>query len=222
MAWRTTAHSRASALISKLTVPGILHVLSTGDIKPMLALTNEAAQPIFTENEARTLVDRLSVPDQRAILESAAVHDLPRLTITKKSEDASGETKYIPREFSRLSLGQQQSVLLAIMLVSERTAPLIIDQPEDNLDGEFIFKTLVPAIRRAKERRQVVIVTHNPNIAVLTDAEQIIVLKATNERTRIMCRGSLDDPETRKMTCAILEGAQEAFDRRSKIYSGGL
>lgn len=104
------------------------------------------------------------------------------------------------------------------MLASESKAPLIIDQPEDNLDSEFIYKTLVPAIRRAKERRQVIIVTHNANIAVLGDAEQIVVLKATNEKAQIMTRASIDDPETRETACAILEGSREAFERRARIY----
>ena len=59
------------------------------------------------------------------------------------------------------------------MLSSDSNAPLIIDQPEDNLDGEFIFHPLVPVLRAAEERRQVIIVTHNANIAVLGDAKQI-------------------------------------------------
>jgi ABC-type Mn2+/Zn2+ transport system ATPase subunit len=221
MGWRTTAQSKATALIEQLTVPALLTYISSNNITPILGLKSDAGQSIFTENEARTLLDRLSAPEQRAVLETAAIHDLPRLTVTKKIDNGRSGAQYTSRDFSRLSLGQQQSVLLAIMLVSESTAPLIIDQPEDNLDGEFIYKTLVPAIRRAKERRQVIIVTHNPNIAVLTDAEQIIALKASNDKAFIMCRGSVDDIETRNMTCAILEGAQEAFDRRSKIYKGG-
>jgi predicted ATPase len=60
----------------------------------------------------------------------------------------------------------------------------IIDQPEDNLDGEFIYSSFVLALRRAKERRQIVIVTHNANISVLGDAEQIIVLKRPERQGR--------------------------------------
>jgi predicted ATPase len=104
------------------------------------------------------------------------------------------------------------------MLTSESQVPLIIDQPEDNLDSEFIYKTLVPAIRHAKERRQVIVVTHNANIAVLGDAEQIVVLKATQDKGSIMCRGSIDEPETREFACDILEGTREAFERRFQIY----
>jgi predicted ATPase len=65
-------------------------------------------------------------------------------------------------------------VLLALMLSSKSNRPLIIDQPEDDLDGEFIYHGIVPVLRKAKERRQIIVVTHNANIAVLGNAEQII------------------------------------------------
>ena len=104
------------------------------------------------------------------------------------------------------------------MLSSKSNAPLIIDQPEDNLDSEFIYKSLVPILRMAKERRQIIVVTHNANIAVLGDAEQIIVLKSTAERGTIVSRGSIDDAATREAACNILEGAREAFEWRARIY----
>lgn len=132
--------------------------------------------------------------------------------------NGAGGTRTMQREFSKLSLGQQQSILLALMLSANSDKPLIINQPEDNLDGEFIYSTLVPVLRRAKERRQVIIVTHNANVAVLGDAEQIIVMKANNDRAEIVSRGSIDRTDTRDAACAILEGAKEAFTRRSKMY----
>jgi ABC-type lipoprotein export system ATPase subunit len=104
------------------------------------------------------------------------------------------------------------------MLASDSKKPLLIDQPEDNLDSEFIYSTLVPVLRMAKERRQIIVVTHNPNIAVLGDAEQIIVLKATSEWARIVSRGSIDETQTRNAACSILEGAREAFTRRGQVY----
>ena len=97
-------------------------------------------------------------------------------------------------------MGQQQSVLLALMLSADSVAPLIIDQPEDNLDGEFIYQSLVPVLRRAKERRQVIVVTHNANIAVLGDAEQIVALKSTSDKSGIVARGSIDEPATKAIT----------------------
>src|ERR1700680_4097901 len=89
--------------------------------------------------------------------------------------------KWGPPHFSQLSLGQQQSVLLSIHLFSKSNDPLVIDQPEDNLDSEFIYKTCVRSLRKVKETRQVILVTHNANIAVLGDAELIVPLRATNE-----------------------------------------
>lgn len=77
-------------------------------------------------------------------------------------------------------------------------------------------------LRRAKERRQVIIVTHNANVAVLGDAEQIVVMKAMNDRGEIVTRGSIDNRETRDAACAILEGAKEAFLRRAKMYGLSL
>jgi DNA repair ATPase RecN len=64
----------------------------------------------------------------------------------------------------------------------------------------------------------VIVVTHNANIAVLGDAEQIIVLKATSDQAIITSRGSIDEPQTRDAACAILEGSREAFERRACIY----
>ncbi len=104
------------------------------------------------------------------------------------------------------------------MLSSDSHAPLIIDQPEDNLDGEFIFHSLVPVIRAAKERRQVIVVTHNANIAVLGDAEQIIALKSANDKSVVVATGSIDDGNTKGTVCRILEGAEEAFKKRGKMY----
>src|SRR5580700_5887366 len=91
-----------------------------------------------------------------------------------------GKKTYPVRDFQNLSLGQQQSILLSILLFSKSKTPLIIDQPEDNLDSEFIYKTLVRSLRLIKERRQVIIVTHNANIAVLGDAELIIPLRGAS------------------------------------------
>jgi ABC-type cobalamin/Fe3+-siderophores transport system ATPase subunit len=138
--------------------------------------------------------------------------------VSKEVTDGQGGKRFIVRDFSKLSLGQQQSVLLALMLASDSDRPLIIDQPEDNLDGEFIYSTLVPVLRRAKERRQIIIVTHNPNVAVLGDAELIIVMKAIHDSGEIVSRGSIDNHATREAACAILEGAKEAFLRRARMY----
>ncbi|AIB13945.1 histidinol phosphatase (plasmid) [Azospirillum argentinense] len=218
MGWRTLQQVKAGALITKLTLPVLLDCIRRKTHKPITALRNDANAPVFAQNEAEMLIERLAEPNLLSQLETVAVYDRPRLSVTKRIDVPGEAPKFIPRDFKRLSLGQQQSVLLALMLTSESCAPLIVDQPEDNLDSEFIYKTLVPVIRAAKERRQVIVVTHNANIAVLGDAELIVVLKATNEKATITTRGSIDQPDTREATCATLEGSREAFDRRAAIY----
>lgn len=218
MGWRTIQVPRAHLLIERLTMPGLLQAIDKKDSATITGIKTIEGAKVFSKADADTIIERLSNPPIRFALERCEVHDLPRLTVTKQVPRPRGKPRYVQRDFSKLSLGQQQSVLLALMLSSKSNAPLIIDQPEDNLDSEFIYHSLVPVLRMAKERRQIIVVTHNANIAVLGDAEQIIVLKSTAERGSIVSRGSIDDPETREAACNILEGAREAFERRARIY----
>lgn len=218
MNWRTAQVPRAALLIEKLTLPGLLQAIDRKDAAAISSVKTKEGAAVINSAEAQRVIECLSVPEVRFAIERAEIYDVPKLTVTGMIPKAGGGTQPVMKDFNKLSLGQQQSVLLALMLSSKSNAPLIIDQPEDNLDSEFIYKTLVPVLRRAKERRQVIIVTHNANIAVLGDAEQIIVLKSTNEKSSVVGRGSIDDPVTRDMVCNVLEGAKEAFQRRSKIY----
>ena len=218
MGWRTIQVPRARLLIEELTMPGLLKAIDSTNTASITAIKTAEGARVFSKADADTIIERLSDPPIRFALERFEVHDLPRLTVTKQIPGPAGKPRYLQRDFSKLSLGQQQSVLLALMLSSKSRAPLIIDQPEDNLDSEFIYYSLVPVLRMAKERRQIIVVTHNANIAVLGDAEQIIVLKSTAERGVIVFRGSIDDPATREAACNILEGAREAFERRARVY----
>ena len=218
MGWRTVQQQRADILLEQLTVPRLIETIERKDVTAITHLKTPEGVAVFSKSEALNLIDRLGQPTVKFALERCELYDLPRLNVTKVFTDDNGEVRHVVRDYARLSLGQQQSVLLALMLSSNSNQPLIIDQPEDNLDSEFIYQTLVPVLRRAKERRQVIVVTHNPNVAVLGDAEQIIILKSTSEKAQIIARGSIDNPETCEQACSILEGAQEAFIRRAKIY----
>lgn len=218
MGWRTNQQPRVKYLVEDLTVPALLQAIQKNDSRPIAALRTPEEAVMFDATESKLIVERLSAPAVRFALEQARLFDLPRLRVTKTVTDTAGGIRHLVREFSKLSLGQQQSVLLALILSSETNRPLIIDQPEDNLDGEFIYSTLVPVLRRAKERRQVIVVTHNPNVAVLGDAELILVMKAGHDSGKIVTRGSIDHTETRDIACSILEGAREAFLRRAKMY----
>ena len=108
-------------------------------------------------------------------------------------------------------------------LLSKSDKPLIIDQPEDNLDSEFIFKTIVMNLRKIKEVRQVIIVTHNPNIAIACDAEQIICCSINKKDNRISySSGSIEDSKIRKYVVDILEGTMPAFELRKLKYTYDL
>lgn len=133
--------------------------------------------------------------------------------------EPSGAPMRLVREFGELSLGQQQAIVLGMLLCSESSAPLLIDQPEDNLDSAFVFQVLVRALRQIKERRQVILVTHNANIGVLSDADLVVPLKATADKGSVTSPGSVDDPKTRDLVCEILEGGRAAYNRRGTLYA---
>jgi energy-coupling factor transporter ATP-binding protein EcfA2 len=120
------------------------------------------------------------------------------------------------KDASDLSRGQKCTALLPILL-ARRDNPLIIDQPEDNLDNHFIFETVVNAVQRLKKRRQMVFITHNANIPVLAEAELVLVMNSDGRVGGIEKFGSVD--ECREQIIDLLEGGREAFELRSKRYA---
>lgn len=124
------------------------------------------------------------------------------------------------QEISQLSPGERGLLLLVFyLLVDKDDIPIIIDQPEENLDNQTIFKVLVKCIKAAKQRRQVIMVTHNPNLAVVCDAEQIICAtrdKATNSFNYIS--GAIESPFIKSKVVEILEGTEPAFKNRKQKY----
>jgi ABC-type lipoprotein export system ATPase subunit len=98
----------------------------------------------------------------------------------------------------------------------ESDNPLLVDQPEDNLDNRFIYETIVSSIRSIKQRRQLVFVTHNPNIPVLGDAERVFVLRSDGETAKVVKQGSVDECKDEIVT--LLEGGAEAFQARQQRY----
>lgn len=127
---------------------------------------------------------------------------------------------YSGQEISQLSPGERGLLLLVFyLLVDKDDIPLVIDQPEENLDNQTIYKVLVTCIKSAKERRQVIMVTHNPNLAVVCDAEQIIY--ATCDKANKIFKyetGAIEAPNIKAHVLEILEGTQPAFDNRRLKY----
>jgi AAA domain, putative AbiEii toxin, Type IV TA system len=130
-------------------------------------------------------------------------------------------TKTVPQTeipITQLSDGQKHTVLLTIALLAESNDPLIIDQPEDDLDNAFIFASVVSTLRYIKERRQVVIVTHNANIAVLGDSELLCPMKRSGNAGVTFERGSIDRRQTKTAAQDVLEGGERAFLKRQALY----
>ena len=121
-------------------------------------------------------------------------------------------------------------LVLYLLMDEDDTRPLLIDQPEGNLDNSSVYKQLVPYIRKAKKRRQIILITHNPNLVVATDAEQIIIASAERPSSQpFPCirydSGGLehsvsgDNLGVREAVCLLLEGGEDAFRAREKRYS---
>lgn len=115
-----------------------------------------------------------------------------------------------------LSMGERAIVLLKVLLALDDT-PLFIDQPEEHLDNKYIYDELMPAFRCAKNNRQIIIATHNANLVVNTDAEQIVIANSENGHLSYHI-GTLENPETREMIKILLEGGDDAFKKREQKY----
>ena len=117
------------------------------------------------------------------------------------------------RSIQEGSPGQKTAALLAFLL-SYGDEPLIMDQPEDDLDNHLIYDLIVTQLREVKRRRQVIVVTHNANIVVNGDAELVVALTARGGETQKECEGSLQEQQVRETICAVMEGGRKAFENR--------
>lgn len=147
---------------------------------------------------------------------SSIVKVLPEDKLQIKIIDENGEM-----DINEGSPGQKSAAILAFILNSGEN-PLIIDQPEDDLDNSLIYSLVVKSIRKMKSKRQIIIVTHNPNIPVLGDAEGIIVLERNNQGKVTFRKnkkaGCIEEKLIREGICEIMEGGEDAFRKREQKY----
>ena len=135
---------------------------------------------------------------------------VPEDAVTVRFRDHEGQDW---RFLAQGSPGQQTAALLAFVL-GYGTEPIILDQPEDDLDNTLIYELLVKRLRETKLNRQVIVVTHNPNIVVHGDAELVLSLEAAAGQSHIACRGGLQERSVRDEICRVMEGGREAFESR--------
>ncbi|MBE2180631.1 MAG: AAA family ATPase [Chthoniobacterales bacterium] len=160
----------------------------------------------LNSDQAAEVVAAFNSPEKLAELETVELQDAPSIKLRV------GESQ---KDSSALSTGQKCTTVLPILLL-EGGNPLLIDQPEDNLDNRFIFETVVDSILKVKRSRQLIFVTHNPNIPVLGDASRVFVMESDGERARTAWTGSVD--ECKEQIVTLLEGGKEAFRRRVERY----
>jgi hypothetical protein len=182
-------------------------------------------------NEFLAAVDIQSFPEKFGTSKLSRV-ELSDWIFSVDHIELSYKIHYSGTELEYLSPGTRGIALLVLYLLMDEddTRPLLIDQPEGNLDNSSVYKQLVPYIRKAKKRRQIILITHNPNLVVATDAEQIIIATAERPSTQpYPClrydSGGLEhsvfgaDLGVREAVCLLLEGGEEAFRARENRYS---
>ncbi|MCF6148417.1 MAG: AAA family ATPase [Candidatus Kuenenia sp.] len=125
--------------------------------------------------------------------------------------------KYNKKPLGDHSLGQRATALILFLLAQRETDVLIIDQPEDDLDNQTIYEDVIKQIKALKGNMQFIFATHNANIPVLGDSEKIISCKYSESKIHTIA-GTIDNPETQEQIVTIMEGGQEAFNRRKNIY----
>ena len=125
-----------------------------------------------------------------------------------------------PKQINQLSKGQMATALLPLIL-RPAPYPLVFDQPEDDLDNSFIYRTLVEQIQSLKQQRQLIFVTHNANIPVLGEADLVVVMEMdTPVQAKCPTAGSVDAVKSHILD--LLEGGSEAFRRRQQKYDSLL
>jgi hypothetical protein len=160
----------------------------------------------FDQERSKKILNALRNGGSHYTIEMVALNDRPCIELL------DGDTF---KESTHLSTGQRCTTILPILLTqSER--PLLVDQPEDNLDNAFVYETIVRALQTIKGTRQVIFVTHNPNIPVLGEAERVFVFSSDGQHSTLKQVGTVD--ECRVQIENILEGGREAFLKRKDRY----
>jgi ABC-type Mn2+/Zn2+ transport system ATPase subunit len=121
------------------------------------------------------------------------------------------------KSLSTASAGQKTTAILTFIL-SYGKLPLILDQPEDDLDNRLVYELIVDRLKQAKEKRQLIVVTHNANIPVNGDAEYIVSMDTESKALKVLHTGTVEQTSIKKEICDVMEGGEIAFEMRSKRY----
>ena len=202
---RVRNHEEIITTLLQLRPEQLAQLIQSNDLDSFEELT------AFGGERSRKILDAFRESVDPLALEVIAIED--RIDIEL---DVSSGGKPNFKDASDLSRGQKCTALLPILL-ARRDSPLVIDQPEDNLDNHFIFETVVNAVQQLKRRRQMIFITHNANIPVLAEADLVLVMNSDGRVGVVEKSGTVD--ECREQIIDLLEGGREAFELRSKRYA---
>lgn len=195
----------AEALADQIGPLELAELVESGDAEK---LSQAASIPL---DRAARVLGALRVAGVEDIA-TAAIEDTVTMTLQVSARDR--------RPTERLSTGQRCTVILPIVL-SRRDHPVVVDQPEDNLDNAYVADTVVAALLNRTKTDQFILATHNPNIPVLGEADQVVVLASDGDRGEVRSAAPLLDPRSISAISSIMEGGREAFERRALLYSLG-
>lgn len=187
----------------------IVDALSPTELSAIVAGRGREAlidQAGLNANQADWVLTALAKNQVLFDLETVELIDRPRIELLDGDQY---------KDSLSLSTGQKCTAILPILMLDSAN-PLLIDQPEDNLDNSFIYETIVKSIRDVKARRQMIFVTHNPNIPVLGDAERVFVLRSDGTKASVSHIGTVDECKDEIVT--LLEGGEDAFRERQRRY----
>ena len=201
---RVRNHDEIMTTLMQLRPEQLAQLIQANDCDSFEELT------AFGSERSRKILDAFRETVDPLALEVIAIEDRIGIELNVSS---AGQPNF--KDASDLSRGQKCTALLPILL-ARRDSPLIIDQPEDNLDNHFIFETVVNAVQRLKRHRQMIFITHNANIPVLAEADLVLVMNSDGRIGFVEKSGTVD--ECREQIIDLLEGGREAFELRSKRY----
>ena len=195
-------HKTVARKIAEALSPSeLVEVVRRGDDGDLLS------QIGLNDSQRPKVLGALADPAVLLDIETVDLVDLPKIELKDGQEW---------KDSLSLSTGQKCTTILPILLL-ESENPLLVDQPEDNLDNRFIYDTIVDSLRRMKAKRQIIFITHNPNIPVLGDAAGVFVLTSNGTQATLLNSGNVDD--CRQEIINLLEGGETAFVQRKERYN---
>ena len=204
---------------SNLLIRSLLKETDFMNVESVIAFVEKIDELLHFDRRA-DVEKKVEIPVMDQLRKGNRIEDLYNFIFGIEYLKPQYSLTYDQQEISQLSPGERGLLLLVFyLLVDNDDIPLVIDQPEENLDNQTIYKILVKCIKAAKKRRQVIMVTHNPNLAVVCDAEQIICATCDKvEKQFSYLSGAIESPEIKARVIEILEGTEPAFTNRKRKY----